>query len=267
VSFIPGAAFLSLVLFWLGVWLQDRQYGAYQERSAAIAISAPVQTIMYGGDRYLAANIEAIRAAASSSADEAHGFRLRAHLEASRLNPCHEDNYWIGNAALSWGGAEGEGLQLLESAIRCRYWDEWPAFFYGFNQHFFRKNTDEARWAVDLAAQRSKDNAAAFRSFYIMLAAGDIDDARLALEMIEHEREQARDLKLKKMLSKRVMRLQGLLLLRDAQARYERKFQRALAAPSDLVSSGIIKDFPDDPLGVGYNFDGKTFQLHQLGIQ
>jgi len=258
---------LALVFFWLSVSLQDRQSGVYQEQSAAIAISAPVQAIMYGGDRFLAANIEAIRAAASSTADEAQVFRLRAHLEVSRLNPCHEDNYWIGNAALSWGGAEEEGFQLLRNAIRCRYWDEWPAFFYGFNQHFFRKNIDEARWAVELAAQRSKANAAAFRSFSIMLAAGDIDDVRLALEMIERERDQARDIKLKEMLNKRAIRLQGLLLLRDAQARYEQKFQRSLSDPVDLLSSKIIEAFPEDPLGVGYIFDGEVFHLRQLNIQ
>ena len=267
VSFVPGATLFALVLFWLGAWLQDRQSGVYQEKAAVIAISAPVQVIMYGGDRYLAANIEAIRAAAASTAEESHGFRLRAHLEASRLNPCHEDNYWIGNAALSWGGAEEEGFQLLKNAIRCRYWDEWPAFFYGFNQHFFRKNTDEARWAIDLAAQRSKDNTSAFRSFSVMLEAGDIDDARLALALIERERDQARDSKLKEMLDKRAIRLQGLLLLRNAQIQYEKKFLRPLSDPADLVSSEIIEAFPEDPLGVGYTFDGKIFRLHQLGIQ
>lgn len=258
---------MALVIFWMATWLQDKQVGSYQEKSAAIAISAPVQTIIFGGDRFFAANIEAIRAAASSIAEDAHGFRLRAHLEVSRLNPCHEDNYWVGNAALSWGGAEEQGFQLLKNAIHCRYWDEWPAFFYGFNQHFFRKNTNKARWAIDLAAQRSKENAAAFRNFSIMLAAGDIDDARVALEMIEQEHAQASDPKLRGMLSKRVIRLQGLLLLRDAQAQYERKFQRALAAPADLISSEIIEAFPGDPLGIGYNFDGQTFHLHQLDIQ
>lgn len=255
------------MVFWLGIGLQNRQVSAYQEKSAVIAISAPVQAILYGGDRFLAANIEAIRAAASSTAADAHGFRLRAHLEVSRLNPCHEDNYWIGNASLSWGGAEEQGLQLLKNAIRCRYWDEWPAFFYGFNQYFFHKKTAEARWAINLAAQRSRDNSAAFRNFSIMLAAGDVDDTRMALEMIEQERDQASDPKLKGMLDKRAIRLQGLLLLRDAQAQYERKFQRALAAPADLISSEIIEAFPDDPLGIGYNFDGQTFHLHQLDIQ
>lgn len=266
-SFVLGGALSALVLFWLTVLLQDRSSGIYQEKPAAIAMSAPVQVIMYGGDRFLAANIETIRAAASSSAEEARDFRMRAHLEVSRLNPCHEDNYWIGNAALSWGGAEEEGFELLRNAIHCRYWDEWPAFFYGFNQHFFRRNTEEARRAVDLAAQRSRSNASAFRSFSIMLAAGEIDDARLALEMIVRERDQSRDLKLKEMLNKRVVRLEGLLLLRNAQARYEKQFQRPLSDPADLISSKIIEDFPEDPLGIGYSFEGEIFHLRKLDIQ
>ncbi|NIR51264.1 MAG: hypothetical protein GWN61_18530, partial [candidate division Zixibacteria bacterium] len=99
-------------------------------------------------------------------------------------------------------------------AMDCRYWDEWPAFFYGFNQYFFNKNIDAARDAIEQAAQRSPNNYAFFRNFSIMLKAGEIDDARIALKMIEQERDQTSDPDLHDMLDARVIRLSGLIQLR-----------------------------------------------------
>lgn len=266
---VPAVAFLALMLFWLSVAIRDDTQSRNQEKSAAIAIAAPVQILLYGGDRFLAANIETIRAAASSTAPEAHSFSLRAHLEASRLNPCHEDNYWIGNVALSWGGAKEEGFALLRNAMRCRYWDEWPAFFYGFNQNFFNHNIKEARWALELAAQRTPHNAnaALFRNFSIMLAAGEINDTRMALELIEKERDQASDPKLKEMLAQRATRLRGLLTLRDAQAAFETKTGRPLSDPQELLDSGYLDVYPTDPLGIGYEFRDNSFQLRQVRNQ
>ena len=263
---VPAVAFLALTLFWLSVASRGDTQSSYQEKSAAVSISAPVLTLLYGGDRFLAANIEAVRAAASTTAPEAQSFRLRAHLEVSRLNPCHEDNYWIGNASLSWGGAEDEGFVLLRNTMRCRYWDEWPAFFYGFNQHFFNHKTEEARWALEQAAQRSTHaaNAAVFRNFSIMLAAGEIDDTRTALELIEKERDQASDPKLKEMLDQRVTRLRGLLTLQDAQAAFETQTGRPLSEPRELLDTGLLDAYPTDPLGIGYEFRDNSFHLRQV---
>jgi hypothetical protein len=151
--------------------------------------------------------------------------------------------------------------------MRCRYWDEWPAFFYGFNTHFFLRNTAEARQALNLAAQRSPDNAAAFLAFSAMLAAGEIDDTRAALEMLQRERDQATDTQLREMLDKRVVRLNGLLTLRDAQAVFEKRFGRPLRQPQELLESGLLEGFPDDPLRLGYEFRDQAFHLRQLKIQ
>lgn len=232
----------------------------------SVVLPAPIQIIMYGGDRFLGANIEYARAASANNAFEARRspYRIRAHRLVAQLNPCHEDNYWIGNAALSWGGAIDDGLALLNSAIHCRYWDPWPAYFYGFNQFFFEKNINKARDALELAAQRSTDDAAIFRNFSIMLVAGEIDDARVALKMIERERDKTTDPKLREMLDKRVIRFSGLIQLRDAQKAYEAKFNRPLEDSNELISTGILKAFPKDPLGLGYELKNKTFNLRKL---
>ncbi len=265
--FAPAITFSMTALFWVFVALQDTDELQQHEAPEEVVVAEPVQVLLYAGDRFLAANIEAIRAQAAATAADAHTFRLRAHAAASRLNPCHEDNYWIGNASLSWGGANDQGFELLRNASHCRYWDEWPVFFYGFNQHFFLHNTPEARRAMEIAAQRSSDNAAMFRNFSIMLAAGEIDDTHLALELLENERDQAKDPKLREMLNKRVIRLQGLITLRKAQIAFEKRFKRPLKQPSELLESGLLEGFPADPLRIGYEFRDQTFHLRQMKIR
>lgn len=233
---------------------------------AAIVISEPIQVLLLAGDRFLAANISTIRAAASATEPHALAFRQRAHVAAAQLNPCQEDNYWIGNASLSWGGSVSQGFKLLRNATQCRFWDEWPPFFYGFNQNFFYDNTKEAQKALDIAAERSPSNAPAFKTFAAMLGVGKINNTRLAIKMLEEERDKAHDKKLREMLNTRVLRMKGLLTLRTAQKNYENKFHKKLKSPQDLIQSGILNDFPQDPLKIGYEFHDNGFHLKQMKI-
>lgn len=251
-------------LYWLTVALQDTDTVRQNARTAELVISAPIQVLLYGGDRFIAADIESIRATVASTDQNANDFRLRAHQTVSRLNPCHEDNYWIGNAALSWGGAEELGFELLNNAMHCRFWDEWPAFFYGFNQHFFRQDIAEAQKALAIAAQRSKSNSAAFRTFATMIEVEKVDNTRMALKMLADERDKAKDKKLRDMLEKRVVRLTGLLTLREAQEDFEKRYKRPLKQPQELLDTGLISKFPDDPMGLGYEFRNNTFHLRQM---
>lgn len=232
----------------------------------AVTISEPLQVLLYGGDRFLASDIETIRATAAATAPGAKDFRLRSHVAASRLNPCHGDNYWVGNSALSWGGSVKQGFELLRNASHCRYWDEWPPFFYAFNQSFFRDNVKEAQRALEIAAQRSSDNAAAFRTFSTMLGVGKIQNTRMAIQMLQEERDKAKDKKLYHMLDMRVVRLQGLLTLRKAQISYEKRFGKRLKQPHELISSGILDNFPQDPLDIGYEFHDHGFHLKEAKI-
>jgi len=236
-----------------------------------VVVSAPVQVLMTAGDRFLAANFESIRAVATASdapeAAEANAsFAIRARRVVVQLNPCHEDNYYQGNALLTWGGAVAEGNELLKRATDCRTWDEVPPFFYGFNQYFFLHDVEGARAALEIAAERATDNAAGFRKFAIMLAAGELNDDSAALEFLQRERAATADPKLKGMLDKRVTRHEGLIALRAAQQRYETRFGHALTDPAALIESGELDAFPDDPLRIGYEFADGRFRLKELKI-
>lgn len=238
------------------------------ERPADVVIPAAAQVVLYGGDRFLAASVESVRAAASGEVlqGEQGSYRLRAHRIVSQLNPCHEDNYWVGNAALSWGGAAQEGSELLGRASQCRFWDELPPFLYGFNMKFFSKDVARGRAAVELAADRATVNAAGFRQIAIMMTVNAIKDAYAAREMLTLERDRARDPKLKVMLERRIDRINGLVVLIDAQRVFEKRFGRPLKNPEELLQSGTLKAYPSDPLKLGYEFVGGEFRLKQLQI-
>jgi hypothetical protein len=262
----PAATLIAAICYWIGTAIHHETPTQQTEQPPAVVISEPVQVLLFAGDRFLAADIEAIRAVASSTDPHTHDFTLRAHLAASRLNPCHEDNYWVGNASLSWGGSLSEGFELLRNATQCRFWDEWPPFFYGFNQNFFYDNVKEAQHALKIAAQRSPENAPFITTFSTMLAVGKIADTRMAIKMLEAERDKAKRKQLRDMLNMRVVRLKGLLTLRIAQDTYRKRFHKQLQNPQDLLTTGILDKFPEDPVKVGYEFKNHAFHLKQAQI-
>ncbi len=150
--------------------------------------------------------------------------------------------------------------------MQCRFWDELPAFFYGFNQAFFDKDIAEASRALDLAAERATDNAAGFRKLAVMLRAESFADEKLALDYLIRQRDAAHnDPKLQQMLDKRVVRLQGLVSLRDAQRRFESE-NGSLQNLGQLVDYGLLTSLPEDPLRLGYELKDGRIILKKLQI-
>jgi len=258
---------LAACVYWGVVLFHEASSLKAEDASPEVVLPAPAQVLLYFGDRFLAGNVEQIRALAlTGESIPSRHYLLRSHIVVSKLHPCHEDNYWIGNASLSWGGAVDQGFTLLDNATRCRFWDEWPPFFNGFNQNFFLGDVAEARRLVAIAATRSKDNKAMFQTYSTMLAADKINNMGMALQMLKQERDKADDAKLKKRLNQRVVRLQGLITLRDAQASYEKKFHKKLVNPQSLIDEGFLERFPEDPLKVGYVFRYGSFLIKKLEI-
>jgi hypothetical protein len=234
-----------------------------------VVIAAPVLTLLYAGDRFLAADLETIRLSATGISITGRidvNYLIRAHKVASQLNPCQENNYYFANALLSWSGAVDEGGQILQRATECRFWDELPPFLYGFNQYFFNKNISEAQQALEIAAQRTERNAAGYRRLAIMIEAEQIDDARMAKNFLIQERDKAEDPKLKTMLDKRIERVEGLITLRDAQHTYEERTGKTLRQAEDLINTGILDEFPKDPMNWGYEFKNGRFELKQVKV-
>ncbi|MDH5856682.1 hypothetical protein [Lampropedia aestuarii] len=231
-----------------------------------VVLPAPVQVFLAAGDRYLAANIENFRA--MSSGTEANlpaerEFRLRSFDTASQLNPCHEDNYYVANAILTWGGAPEHGIDILRRATHCRSWDYSPPFFLGLAQNSFLHDPAKARASLELAATRasSEDQASSLHRIGVMMEAGSYQSTAASLAFLRHEMEATHDQRLKAMLEKRVQRMEGLQLLEQAQAEFEQKTGRPLQAPDELLSSGVLQAFPSDPMRLGYEFEDGHFRL------
>lgn len=235
--------------------------------AARVVIAAPVVLALYGGDRFLAANLETMRLSATAidqgQADA--GYLIRAQGVVAQLNACQEDNYYLANGLLTWGGAVEEGNRVLQAALDCRFWDGVPPFFYGLNLAFFQRNIAEAQRVLELGAQRWPENAAPLRKLAVMLQAESFADERLALNYLIQQRDTSIDSALRQMLDKRVLRLQGLLALRDAQRRYEAS-HGPLQNLQQLVESGLLEALPVDPLRLGYELRDGRIVLKKLKI-
>lgn len=232
-----------------------------------VVIPAPLLIALHSGDRFLAANLETMRLSATGMDDRGvdTGYLVRAQREVARLNACHEDNYYLANGLLTWGGAVEQGNEVLRAAVRCRFWDEFPPFFYGINLSFFQRNNEEAARMLEIGAQRSTDNAAAMLKLAVMLRAEQFADERLALNYLTQQRDSASDPKLHDMLDKRVIRLQGLIDLREAKRRFEAE-HGPLASLEQLVEAGTVAALPADPLRLGYELRDGHIELKKLKI-
>ncbi|MCQ4295707.1 hypothetical protein NAU58_08970 [Pseudomonas stutzeri] len=232
-----------------------------------VVIPAPLLVVLHGGDRFLAADLETMRLSATGMDDRGvdTGYLVRAQREVARLNPCHEDNYYLANGLLTWGGAVEQGNEVLRAAVDCRFWDEFPPFFYGINLSFFQRDNEEAARVLEIGAHRSTHNAAAMQKLAVMLRAEQFADERLALNYLTQQRDSAIDPKLRDMLDKRVIRLQGLISLREAQRRYEAD-QGPLADLQQLIGQGIIAELPSDPMRLGYELRNGRIELKKLKI-
>jgi len=259
-----GFAVFSGIAFWRAQQPLSVKLPRVQDR---VVIAAPILLALYGGDRFLAADLEAMRLAATGMEDGQSDtyYLIRAQQVVAQLNPCHEDNYFLANGLLTWGGAVSEGNQVLRAAVQCRTWDFVPAFFYGVNLAFFQRDTVEARRILELGAQRSPENAASLRKLAIMLQADTFADEQLALNYLTQQRDTASDPNLRGMLDKRVIRLQGLVALRDAQRRFEAK-SGALVRLEQLVEAGFMSALPDDPLRLGYELRAGKIILKKMKI-
>ncbi|WP_079203184.1 hypothetical protein [Pseudomonas sp. CC6-YY-74] len=259
-----GFAAFAGIAFWRAQQPLPVEQSQVQDR---VVIAAPILLALFGGDRFLAADLEAMRLAATGIEDGRSdtNYLVRAQQVVAQLNGCHEDNYYLANGLLTWGGAVDEGNQVLRAAVQCRTWDYIPAFFYGINLAFFQRDIAEAQRVLELGAQRSPENAASLRKLGVMLQAETFADEQLALDYLIQQRDAASDPKLRAMLDKRVIRLQGLVTLREAQRRFEAK-NGALARLEQLVESGLLPALPDDPLRLGYELHEGRIILKKMKI-
>lgn len=250
-------AVLGIALFVLGNW--ERSPGGLPRDQLAVAMPVPVQILLAAGDRFAAANVGVWRAIMVSPGDlQRDTVPVLAAIQeaASWLNPAHEDNYYTATAILPWEGEVEKTQIILQRATEARPRDILPPFFLGFNRLHFLGDPQGASEAAQTAAQHAED--AADRQALLVLAARwaeRVDDMQASIRLIRQMAETSRDPALQNYLQQRVKRLEGLLVLREATARFEAKHKRKVVDLNELVAAGVLERIPDDPLGGGYRLE------------
>lgn len=256
-----GALVLAAGLFALSVnGFKDVKHPR-MESEIRVALPLFAQVAMTGGDRFLAANLGAVRAQITDTSkmqrDEYKVLAL-VQLDAAWLNPYHEDNYYSAAAILPWYGQVDAAQRILRRAAQARYYDYQPSLFYSFHRlHFYRDPVGASAW-LRQAAPRLPDE----RQRLVMedLAArwvGKANDLEVAIRIVESMAQQARRKDFQEYLLQRVVRLKGLLTLRNAAENYRQKTGNNLQTLQQLVASGTLKSLPVDPFGVGFELDEK----------
>lgn len=224
-----------------------------------VALPLFVQVAMAGGDRFLAANVAAIRALwVDNFKMQRDEFRILAKVQedVSWLNPGHEDNYYIAAAILPWNGELDAAQRILARATLARRFDYQPAFYYAFHLlHFKGDAIGASHWMREAAQYLPEGNNRLQMQNLAAIwldKAGDLD---LAIRVVETMAKEANRGDFRRYLEQRVIRLQMLREMRAAAASYQQRFGRPITALTDLVASGIIAELPKVPFGFGFAID------------
>lgn len=250
---------LSLIaggsIYYWGVTQLWKQRPEQRLEQMRIRLPVYVQVLMAMGDRYLASNINVMRATVvgASNLDKATYQVLgNVQLDAAFLNPGNEDNYYLASAILPWEGEVTAAQRVLALATEGRPTDPYPPFYYGFNQQYFLDDYIGAAKAVERAAARVEGGA---RLSLLNIASKwyeRVDDPQLAERTIATLRDSTRDEQLRAHLQRRIERVRILATLQQTVQRYREHYGKAPATLDDLRSAGLLERVPEDPLGEGF---------------
>ena len=224
-----------------------------------VALPLFVQVFMTAGDRYLAADLGAIRAlivATDKMRPEDYRILGKVQEDVSWLNPAHEDNYYTAAAILPWNGELEAAQTILARAGNARYFDYQPAFYYAFHLLQFKGDAVGAAEWLRAAAEKLPDEDE--RLIMQNLAARWMDRAQdldLAIRVVDAMAEQAKRKDFRAYLQQRVARLRSLRDLREAAERFRERFGRPPAKLRELVEYGLVPAIPADPFGFGFDLD------------
>lgn len=258
---VQGAAVVLVALFWLAANRSTAHPAPQAGLGLQVSLPLFVQVALAGGDRYAAANIGVFRAlvASSQQQDDADlAVQAAIELDVSKLNPGHEDNYYLAAASLTGTPQHEAGQQILRRAIDGRPFDFIPPFFYGVHRmHYDRNPLEGAKW-LQVAAARAKtesDRLGLERTAVRWIQKGQ--DPATAAAVLEAMAKQARTYALKQYITKRAEQARGLADLAAASNRYEEKTGRRPGSLDDLVKASILPKLPEDPLAMGYELDAQ----------
>lgn len=249
-------AVVFLFCFVLAMKSLDNRARLTKEQELRVSLPVLAQIGLAGGDRYLAANLGAIRSivAETEGKSQDHFAALgKQQVAVSFMNPAHQDNYYSAAAILPWKGQLGDAQQVLARAVDARPFDMWPGFYYGFNVFWFDKNPPEAaKWLLKAGRFVSSERDRTMLQYTAAKWFSKAASADAAAAMVRLMAEDVANPVLKKILVKRVSRLESLAVLQDAAARYRAEIGATLSDFDELVRRGYLPALPDESLMRGY---------------
>ena len=261
-----GSAQIIMLLLGVAIFVVASAFLRQQKRmnaSAEIEVALPlfVQVVMTGGDRFLAANLGSIRALITESAKmhpDEYLILGKVQVDASWLNPAHEDNYYTASAVLPWNGQVDAAQTVLHRASLARPFDYQPSFYYAFNLvHFKNRPAEAAEWLRAAAAKLPDEEERLIMESFAVRWLDRSDDLGMVIAVVESMAKQAKRKDFRNYLQQRVQRLRGLLSLREAASVFLQKNGYPAQSLEQLVGAGLIASIPDDPFGKGYALDSK----------
>ena len=252
------AALVAIVVFIYATAQLQRRHRVYPEQDVAVVLPRFMQVLMTGGDRYLAANVVVVRTLLNPTrldTREHYAGQAKIQVDGAWLNPRHEDNYYLAAGYLSWSGYVSEAEEILQKAAATRPFDMMPPFFLAFDYFYFdHEPVLGAQWMYRAAKQADSEQNRVAMSRIAARWAERGQDAREALRVVRVMMEQSRGQGLKAFLALRAQRLEGLVILQQAARDYQAQFAKPATGFDELIKSGLLKQMPLDPLGLGYNF-------------
>ncbi len=224
-----------------------------------VALPRFVQVLMAAGDRYLAANLAGFRAlVVSTETMKAENYRILGIVQsdAAWLNPAHEDNYYIAAAILPWAGEVAATQYILRQASEGRPFDALPPFYYGFNVLHFLKNPVEAAKWLRIAAGHTEDEMEQIQLQQMAAAwVSKGEDREFSIRLLRTMARETRHKAFARFLEQRATRLENLLSLERAVARYSELTGQPPDRLQQLVERSILPAIPTDPFAVPYVLD------------
>lgn len=248
----------SLLVYGSVVTVLDRMPRPKEKDSLRTAIPPWIQVLLAGGDRYLAANLAVFRAVIVSTKDldeDSYPILARVQMDAARLNPANEDNYYTSQAILPWNNLLQPDMFIQSQAIKARPWDPLPSFFLGFDHYYF---LDDPVTGANVLMKGAEHLSGPDKEGLTKMAARWYekgDDPQVAIGLINSLAQSTRDKNMKEYLKLRKARVEGLIQLRQTAKLFQEKNGRPAQNLNELVGPDLLKEIPVDPFGQGYALD------------
>lgn len=172
------------------------------------------------------------------------------------LDPSFAQTYTLVQGFLPWEPVNmvAESQNLLSISAKHRPWDWIPLNYMGFNEYYFNKQAGQAGKYLLQAAQ--VPNAPSFLPILgarLASSGGETEAAIILLKSMLHGK-QDDDPGVVEM-KKRMQALEGVLVLEQATANYQKQFGIFPAQLNQLIQTGFLSQLPVNPYNLEYCID------------